>query len=232
MDDHQSNENSEKTSDLIEKINKQELGDDINELKDLLNKVTKKVEEKAGMPTIKIYDISIGLHRDGDKNVNKSMGRGYNKSVYYYRITDYFYNNNEYYYLTEEFYNKIRYNYLAADFYSGDEIISCDLDHIIGKIKCNSHNGKLFRLSDPLQKCTFPEDIKKKILDILYYDILYLGELTNIGNRYKNMITYVSMNLKNRTKEDPKISIYRSTYNNEFRFGYDEGIFKIEITLL
>jgi hypothetical protein len=40
------------------------------------------------------------------------------------------------------------------------------------------------------------------------------------------------MNLKNRTKEDPKISIYRSRYNNEFRFGYDDGIFGIEITLL
>jgi hypothetical protein len=232
MNDQQSNKSSKEIFDLIEKINKQELEDDIEELKDLLNKVTKKIEEKASIPTIKIYDISIGLHRDGDKNVNKPMERGYNKSVHYYHITDYFYNNNEYYYLTEEFYNKIRYNYLTADFHSGDEVISCDLDHLIGKIKCNSHNGKLFRLSDPLQKCTFLEGIKKKILDILYYDILYPGELTNIGNQYKNMITYISMNLKNRTKEDPKISIYGSTYNNEFRFGYDEGIFKIEITLL
>jgi hypothetical protein len=232
MNDQRSNKSSKEIFDLIEKINKQELGDDIEELKDLLNKVTKKIEEKGSIPTIKIYDISIGLHRDGNKNFNKPMGKGYNKSVYYYHITDYFYNNNEYYYLTEEFYNKIRYNYLIADFHSGDEVISCDLDYLIGKIKCNSHNGKLFRLSDPFQKCTFLEDIKKKILDILYYDILYPGELTNIGNRYKNMIAYVSMNLKNRTKEDPKISIYRSTYNNEFRFEYDEGIFKIEITLL
>jgi len=54
----------------------------------------------------------------------------------------------------------------------------------------------------------------------------------NIGNRYKNMIAIFSMNSKNQTEENPKISISRSTYDNEFRFGYDEGIFKIEITLL
>jgi len=113
-----------------------------------------------------------------------------------------------------------------------DGVISCSLDYLVDKIKCDSHDGKSFSLSDPHQSCPFPKNIKKKILDILYYDILYPGELMNIGNRYKNMIAIFSMNSKNQTEENPKISISRSTYDNEFRFGYDEGIFKIEITLL
>jgi hypothetical protein len=230
MQDSCSYKNSENTSYLIEKIT---IENDIEELKDLLNKVSKKVEENASIPKIKIYNISIGLRRNEEKNVNKPMRRGYNKSVYY-SITDYFYNNNNY--LTEEFYNKVRYNYLTAYFYSEGEVISCSLDHIIGKIKCNSHNGKVFRLSDTLQCCPFLEDTKRKILDIIYHNIIYPLELTNIINQYKNIIAHASMNSKNQTKENSEISIYISKYNNKkfngFRFGYDEGIFKIEITLL
>ena len=232
MSGQPSDKSSEETSDLIEKINKGKLKHDIEELKDSLNEMTKTVEKIAHISKIKEFYISMSLHRREDKNVNKSIGRGYNKSVHYYRITDYFYNNYYNNYPTEDFYNKIRYNYFTANFYSVDEVISCSLDYLVDKIKCDNHDYKSFSLSDPHQSCPFPENIKKKTLDILYYDILYPGELMNIGNRYKNMITNVSMNSKNQTEEDPKMSIYISKYNNEFRFGYDEGIFKIEITLL
>jgi hypothetical protein len=230
MYNQQSYKSYKETSDLIEKINIWKLRDDIEELKDSLNEMTKTVEKIAHISKIKEFYISMSLHLEENENVNRSRRRGYNKSVHYYHITDFF--NMSEYYLTEDFYNKIRYNYFTANFYSGDEVISCSLDYLVDKIKCDSHDGKSFRLSDPHQSCPFPEDIKKKTLDILYYDILYPGGLMNIGNRYKNMITNVSMNSKNRTEEDPKISISRSTYNNEFRFEYDEGIFKIEITLL
>jgi uncharacterized protein YoxC len=232
MYNQQLNKSSKETFDLIEKINIWKLRDDIEELKDSLNEMTKEVEKIAHISKIKEFYISMSLHRREDKNVNRSIRKEYNKSVHYYRITDYFYNNYNNNYLTEDFYNKIKYNYLAADFYSGDGVISCILDHIIGKIKCDSHDGKSFSLSDPHQSCPFPKNIKKKTLDILYYDILYPGELMNIGNRYENMIAIFSMNSKNQTEEDPKISISISKYNNEFRFEYDGGIFKIEITLL
>jgi hypothetical protein len=228
MYDHQSNKSSKETSDLIEKINIWKLRDDIEELKDSLNEMTKTVEKIAHISKIKEFYISMSLHRREDKNFNGSIGKEY------YSITDYFfynnYNNNNY--LTEDFYSKIKYNYFTSYFYSGDGLISCSLNYLVRKIKCDSRDGKSFSLSDPHQSCPFPENIKKKTLDILYYDILYPGELMNIGNRYKNMITNVSMNSKNQTEEDPKMSIYISKYNNEFRFGYDEGIFKIEITLL
>jgi len=225
---------SEKISELIKEINEPTLRYDIKDLKDLLNKVSKKVEEIAHISKIKGYDIFIGLHRNGDKNDNKPMKSVYNKSGHYYRITDFFI-KNDYYYLTKDFYSKTRYNYLTSDFYSEEGVISCRLDQLIGKIRCNSYDDKLFRLSDSLQSCPFLEDAKRKILDILHYDILYPGELTDIVNQYRNIITNISGNLKNQTKENPEISINMSTYNNkfnEFRFGYDEGIFKIEITLL
>ena len=230
MYNQQSYKSYKETSDLIGKIDKGKLRDDIEELEDSLNEMTKTVEKIAHISKIKEFYISMSLRRREDKNVNKSIRKGYNKSVHYYRITDFF--NMSEYYLTEDFYNKIRYNYFTANFYSGDDVISCSLDYLIDTIKCDSHDGKSFRLSDPHQSCPFPEDIKKKTLDILYYDILHPGELMNIGNRYKNMITNVYMNSKNQTEEDPKISISISKYNNEFRFGYDGGIFKIEIILL
>ncbi|MCC5447143.1 hypothetical protein [Candidatus Nanobsidianus stetteri] len=226
MYNQQLNKSSKETSDLIEKINIWKLRDDIEELKDSLNEMTKEVEKIAHISKIKEFYISMSLHRREDKNFNGSIGKEY------YSITDYFYNNYNNNYLTEDFYNKIKYNYFTANFYSGDDIISCSLDYLVDKIKCDSHDGKSFSLSDPHQSCPFPKNIKKKILDILYYDILYPGELMNIGNRYKNMIAIFSMNSKNQTEEDPKISISRSTYDNEFRFEYDGGIFKIEITLL
>jgi len=230
MYDHQSYKSSKETSDLMEKINIWKLRDDIEELKDSLNEMTKKVEKIAHISNIKKFYISMSLHLEENENVNRSRRRGYNKSVHYYHITDFF--NMSEYYLTEDFYSKIRYNYFTANFYSVDEVISCSLDYLVDKIKCDSYDGKSFSLSNFLQSCPFPEDIKKKTLDILYYDILYPGELMNIGNRYKNMITNVYMNSKNQTEEDPKISISISKYNNEFRFEYDGGIFKIEITLL
>jgi len=230
MYNQQSYKSYKETSDLIEKINIWKLRDDIEELEVSLNEMTKTVEKIAHISKIKEFYISISLHFEENENVNRSRRKEYNKSVHYYHITDFF--NMSEYYLTEDFYSKIRYNYFTANFYSVDEVISCSLDYLVDKIKCDSHDGKSFSLSDSHQSCPFPENIKKKTLDILYYDILYPGELMNIGNRYKNMITNVSMNSKNQTEEDPKISISISKYNNEFRFEYDGGIFKIEITLL
>jgi hypothetical protein len=210
MEDQQQYE----SSDLIEKLKKWELGYDIKELKGSLNELVEKALEKVGISEIGRFDASIGLRypRDDNEPISKPKRHGHN-------------------YLTD-IYNKIydnsKYNYLAIYIYDKDNkknILSCHLD-LLNKIICTNYNGKTFTLSDPLQKCPFPESIKKPILNILT-DILNPGELMNMGNKYMNIATEVSMNPNNPTEANPAISIYRSKYNNEFK--YDDNRSRVRI---
>jgi hypothetical protein len=168
----------------------------ISELMGSLNTIVKKAQEKASIPEIGRYHVSMGLY--SNRNDNRPT-------------------QSRYYYLTIDIYNKYDY-----------EVISCSLDHLIGRIICNSYDSnysKLFELPYSSQNSPILKGIKNKTLDILHYN---LEEPTNRSKKYINIITEASMNLKNPIQKNPEINIYRSTYNNEFR--YDDSRFEIEIT--
>jgi hypothetical protein len=215
MDEHQ----PYRKPDLLEKLKKFTLGYDIKELKSSLSKLVEKALEKAGISEIGRFDVSMGLHypRDDNESISKPKRHGYNYLTY----------------ITEDFYSKGKCDYLAIYAYDKDNkknILSCHLDPIPNKIICanyTNYNGKTFTLPDPLQKFTFPEDIKKSILNILD-DILDQGELTNMGNKYMNIVTETSMYPGKSIEANPVISIYRSEYNNEFI--YDDNGSKVKIT--
>ena len=204
-----------KSSDLMKKIKQWELEYDIKELKSSLSEVAKKALEKVGISEIERFDASIGLsypkYFDFNEITSKLKRHGYNYLTY----------------LIEDFYNKGEYGYLTIYIYSNRGVLSCHLDPLPYKIICIDYNGKTFTLSDPLQKCPFPEDIKKSTLNILY-DILDQGELTNMGNKSMNIVAKASRYPDNQIKANPLISIHRSAYNNEFK--YNENGFNVNIT--
>jgi len=218
MDDKQPYKSPEQTSDLMKRINEWELGYDIKELKGSLREVVEKALEKAGISESGRFDASIGLSypkgSDSDKIISKPKRHGYNYLIDIYN----------------KIYDNSRYNYLAIYAYDKDdknEVLSCHLDPIPNKIICTNYNGKTFTLSDPLQKCHFPKYIGNSIMNILNV-ILDQGELTNMGNKYMNIVTEASMYPGKSIKVNPVISIYRSKYNNEFI--YDDNESKVRIT--
>jgi hypothetical protein len=194
-----------KSSDLMKKIDEWELRYDIKELKGSLKELVEKALEKAGISEPERFDASIGLHYNKEINepINKPMRNVHNYFTY----------------PTKDFYNKGGYNYFAIYIYDKDnkEIGSCYLYTIPNKIICTNYNGKQTELYDP-QTISFLKSIKDQILDI--FNISFPGVLKNLSNQhnqYMNIITYVSMNLKdlknqtqknpNQIQESPEISI-------------------------
>jgi hypothetical protein len=166
----------------------------INKVEEPLDRIVKKAQEKAGILKIGGYQVSIGLY--SIRNDKRPTQSGY-------------------YYLTMYIYNK--------DDKDNDKVISCRLDHQIGRIICDSYDGngsKTFELPYSPQRSLLLRGIKKKTLDMLYYN---LEEPTNRGKPYINIEVEASRKLNNLTKENPKISIY----DKEFIFNTGEFEFKV-----
>jgi hypothetical protein len=159
MNDQQSDEISQKISELIGKFKKWELKYSIKDLEDLLNKIYRKVQEKANLHEIKKSYTFIDLHYD--KYVNELLLGGY------YHIKTHIYSKDE----VIECYSYIKYlsskirctNYIDKSFELSDTI------YFIKGIK-----EKILDINDIL----YPEALKnlsKQFIDIKVDASMYLN---------------------------------------------------------